>query len=266
MENIILLSIISTTGLGIFFATILALANKTLKVEEDSRVKAAEEALPGLNCGACGYAGCQAFAIAIVKGKAPVNGCLAGGAETTEELAWLLGRKKKETIRKTAILHCNANENERTKDADYNGIKTCKAANLLKGVIKCSNGCLGYGDCSDICPFSAITMVKGLPIVNYTKCTACGKCVEICPRVLFSIEIHEKALIYVACSSRDKSQAVKKACSKGCIACGICQKLSDGVFKMENNLAGVDYNIAKTKSVEWDKIMSKCPTKVIVKK
>lgn len=265
MNNLILLSIISTTALGIFFASILAVANKTLKIEEDPRILTVENILPGLNCGACGYAGCQAFAMALVKGEAPVNSCLAGGEEMIDKLAASLGIEKKELTKQVAVLHCNANANERTKEADYKGIETCLAANLVKGITNCTYGCIGFGDCSIACPFGAITMIEGLPRVAPDRCTSCGKCIEACPRKLFSIERYNNGVVAVACSSADTASRVRKICKKGCIACKVCEKLSEGVFKVEGNLARVDYQLAKTKKVDWEKIMSKCPTKVIIK-
>lgn len=266
IDKLILISIGSTVGLGVFFGTVLAVANKTLKVDEDPKIVTVEEILPGLNCGACGYAGCQAFAIALIAGEAPVNGCLAGGKDVADKLAAFLGLAKKETVKKIALIRCNANDKERTKDTEYSGIKTCGAADLVKGVINCSYGCLGYGDCTGACPFGAIAIVHGLPRVDPSKCTACGKCVGACPRTIISVEnLTKSGVVFVACNSGDKGAKVKKICAKGCIACAICQKLSEGVFKIENNLARVDYKLAKSKEVEWAKIMGKCPTKVILK-
>ena len=265
MGNIVLVSIGSTVGLAALFAVILAVANSTLKVKEDPRIVGIEEILPGLNCGACGYAGCHAFAEALLKEKADTAGCLAGGKEVADGLSDLLGVCSRETIKKIAIVHCNADKEKRTKSTSYSGIKTCSAANLIKGVINCKYGCMGYGDCFKACPFGAIRMTGGLPEIIPGKCVACGKCVEACPRDIISLEDHDKDKAFVACNSEDKGPRVREICSKGCIACGICQKLSEGVFKIDENLARVDSELAKTKSVDWEKIISKCPTKVIVK-
>lgn len=262
----ILISILSTAGLGIFFAGILAVANKTLKVEEDPRVATVEEILPGLNCGACGYAGCQVYAEALIKEGASPNLCSAGGADVAKKLAGFLGVEAKATIKKIALLHCNADDTERIKPAEYKGIKTCAAATLINGGLGCRYGCLGYGDCAVICPFDAISMVKGLPRVDPDKCTACGKCTKACPRDLYTIGERNNSVVIVACNSKDKGAIVRKVCPKGCIACKICEKLSGGIFKVEDNLARVDYKSIKGKETDWEKIMAKCPTKVIIRR
>jgi len=265
MDNVMLLAIGSVVGLGVFFAAVLAVANKTLKSEEDPKVADVEGILPGLNCGACGYAGCQAFAIELVKGEALVNGCLAGGQETTDKLAEFLGLEGEEAVKEIAVLHCNANKAERTKSAEYKGIETCKAADIIKGVTNCVYGCLGYGDCAKICPFDAICMAEGLPLVDPDKCTACNKCVEICPRKLFSLEVYNEGIVIVACNSHYPGAKTKNICSKGCIACKVCEKLSSRVFEVENNLAQIDYELARIKIPDWENIIKKCPTKVIIK-
>ena len=265
MDNlrVLLISVCSTAGLGIFFAAVLAAANKTLRVEEDPRIAAVEDIIPGLNCGACGYAGCQAFAIALLKGDASPSACSAGGKDVAEKLSELLGVEKKEAVKRIALLHCNANNKENTV---YKGIETCAASNLINGVIGCKYGCLGYGDCAIVCPFGAISMVDGLPHVDPDKCTACGKCVNACPRGLYKMGNYSKHMIIVACNSLDKGPKVRKVCPKGCIACRVCEKLSGGVFKVEDNLARVDYESAKSQNVDWEKSIAKCPTKVIVRR
>ncbi|MDB4349389.1 RnfABCDGE type electron transport complex subunit B [Omnitrophica bacterium] len=264
--NEILISISSMVGLGVFFAVILAIADKTMGVKEDKRIADIEGILPGLNCGACGYAGCYLFAIALSKGDAEVTGCLPGGEDTSTKLAELLGLEKAGRVKSVAVLHCNADFDRRKRYADYKGIMTCEAANKIFGAgLACDYGCLGYGDCVRVCPFGAITMANGLPIVDSTKCTACGKCVKACPRGLYSIEKFIKdEITTVACSSLDKGAVVKEVCGVGCTACKVCEKLSKGVFEVKDNLARVHYDKVEP-DTDWDKMIKKCPTKVIVK-
>lgn len=264
--NEILISVISMAGLGIFFALILAAADKTMSVKEDKKVSDIEEILPGLNCGACGYAGCHAFAIALINNNALVNACLAGGEDLAEKLASFLGVEKGACIKSIAVLHCNAGCTQRNKKAEYSGIKTCQAANrIFGGALLCNYGCLGYGDCKTFCPVDAIKMADGLPVVDSTKCISCGKCVKACPKALYTIEKFEiSGLIAVACNSHDKAALVRAACGVGCIGCKLCEKLSNGAFSVKDNLADFSYNRAKP-NTDWNKVIEKCPTKVIVK-
>ncbi|MFH1752971.1 MAG: RnfABCDGE type electron transport complex subunit B [Candidatus Omnitrophota bacterium] len=265
MDNI-LISILSMMGLGVFFAAILAVADRTMGIKEDKNIAAIEDILPGLNCGACGYAGCHSFAVALSNNGAEATGCLPGGEEASTKLAALLGIENKELIKSVAALHCNADFDKRKIYAEYKGIGTCQAANkVFGGGVACAYGCLGYGDCVKVCPFGAITMANGLPVVNSVKCAACGKCVKACPRGLYSIEKFTKDQItIVACSSLDKGPTVRQACGVGCIACKICEKLSGGVFEVKDNLACVHYDKAGP-DTDWEKIINKCPTKVIVR-
>ncbi len=253
-------------GLGVFFAAILAVADKTMGVEEDKKIVEIEEALPGLNCGACGYAGCHSFALALNRGDAPVAGCLPGGDEAATKLAKLLGLEKGEQVKSVAVLHCNADGEQRKVYAAYKGIQTCQAANkVFGGGVACEYGCLGLSDCQRVCPFGAIKMANGLPVVNAAKCTSCGKCVNVCPLGLYTVEKFIKdEIVVVACSSREKAPVVKKVCGVGCIACKVCEKLSGSVFEVKDNLAKVNYNKADAQT-DWNNIITKCPTKVIVK-
>ncbi len=262
----ILISVMSMVGLGVFFAVVLAIADKTMAVKEDTKTAAIEALLPGLNCGACGYAGCQSFAAALGRGDASVTGCLAGGDETAARLAELLGVQKAQRLKSVAVLRCNADFDRRKRLADYKGIETCLAANRISGGgIACNYGCLGYGDCARACPFGAIKMANGLPVVDASTCTACGKCTSACPRELFSIEkFRDGEVIAVACKSTDSGARVKTVCGVGCIGCKLCEKLSGGAFEVKDNLAGIDYNKA-TPDTNWNETIEKCPTKVIVK-
>jgi len=253
-------------GLGLFFASVLAFVNKKLKVEEDPKLEQIIEALPGLNCGACGFTNCHQYAEILFEGKAKPDLCKLGGENTMCALSKILNVKVEKKAKEIAIVHCGADDTKRNKKAIYVGIKTCKAANnTLGGKTACGYGCLGYGDCKISCPFDAIVMVNGLPKVDKDKCTACGICVKACPRNIIDIQaIDLPNFMYVACSSMDRCPDVRKACTVGCISCGLCQKLTDGIFHVENYLARVRYS--KTKDIKnGDEILKKCPTKCILK-
>ena len=130
----------------------------------------------------------------------------------------------------------------------------------------CEYGCMGFGDCCTECPFDALHMEDGLPVVDPAKCTGCGKCAEACPRGIITMEkMADGSLIYVACSSLDNTLRTRKACEVGCIACGICEKVSqEGFFKVEHNLSVPDYSKQSPERMEDIRaVAAKCPTKVI---
>lgn len=260
--NLIFPAVLSMGLLCLLFTLLLAIADQKLRVEEDPRVGKVLEALPGVNCGGCGYPGCNAFAEHVVAGDAPITGCAPGGPETSEQIAEIMGVEAGSVEKEVAIVLCHGGIKEAVCSATYTGVQGCHAAMLIGGGGKqCQYGCLGYGDCVSVCPFDAIHMDDNqLPVVNREKCTACGKCVEACPRDL--IQIHPISHhIFVFCKSRDKGPLVKKACSVGCIGCRICVKNcpeEDGM-KIEENLAVINHDICPASDV----LVEKCPMNTI---
>jgi electron transport complex protein RnfB len=254
----ILIPIITMAALGLLFSAGLAVAYQKLKVEEDPKVVEVSDSLPQANCGACGYAGCQAFAEAVVNGEAPSNGCPVGGAETAQRVADILGVEVGEIIKKVARLHCRGTKAAAKDRGAYLGLTTCYAANLVGGNKQCSYGCLGYGDCVRACQFEALYMDEdGLPYVIEEACTACGKCVDACPRDLFELHPQDQNIL-VYCRSRDRGPAAKKACKNACIGCGICVRACPDVIELEKNLAVIkDYKKILPEQIP---AMEKCPT------
>ncbi len=246
------------TALGFIFSVGLALANQKLRVEEDPRVMEVSEALPQANCGACGYSGCRAFAEAVVKGEAAPNECPVGGEETATQVGEILGVDAGEIIKKLARLHCRGTKEAAKNRGEYLGISTCHAGNLVGGNKQCSYGCMGFGDCVLACQFDAMYMGQdGLPVVWEDNCTACGKCVDACPRNLYELHPVDQEII-VFCRSQDRGPAAKKACKNACIGCGICVRACPDVIEMENYLAKIlDY-----KKIDPEQIpaIEKCPT------
>lgn len=258
----ILLAIVSMAALCFVFALLLAVADNKLRVEEDPRVEAVFAALPGVNCGGCGFPGCLPFAEHVVAGDAPINGCAPGGQETAEQIASVMGVESGDMEKEIAVVLCHGGSKEAIRNAEYNGVKNCRAATLIAGGgKKCQYGCLGYADCVASCPFDAIYMNENqLPVVDAEKCTACGNCVEACPRNL--IELHGIShKMFVFCKSRDKGPAVKKACSVGCIGCRICVKNSpvDGGIVMQGTLASINQDICPPSEL----VVEKCPMNTI---
>ncbi len=257
----VVVPILTMTLLGLAFSLGLVFAYKKLAVQVDPRVEQINQALPQANCGACGYAGCQTLAEAIVAGKAEPGSCPVGGAETVSRIAEILGVKAADVVKKVARLHCRGSHEAAPRRGRYSGLKSCFAAHLLGGEKLCTYGCLGLADCVRVCPFDAMAMgADGLPIIFEEKCTACGKCVEACPRNL--IELHPLASnIFVFCRSHDRPQVSRKACQNACIACNICVRACPEAIIMENNLAV----IVDEKKIPAEKIpdIEKCPTGAI---
>jgi electron transport complex protein RnfB len=257
----LLVPILTMTTLGFLFSTGLVLAYKKLRVDVDPKIEKVSEVLPQANCGACGFSGCRAFAEAVVKGEAEANGCPVGGLEVAQEVAAILGVKAGEVIQKVARVHCRGTHQAAKDRGLYLGISTCYAAHLLGGNKQCSYGCMGYGDCIRACLFDAIYIgEEGLPIVREDKCTACGKCVDACPRNI--LELHSLSQnILVFCRSEDRGPTARKVCKNACIACGICVRACPEAIVLERNLAV----ITEYKKIDPEKIpeIEKCPTNAI---
>jgi len=257
----VLIPIATMTALGFLFSAGLVFAYKKLKVEEDPKIEKISQVLPQANCGACGFSGCRAFAEAVVKGEAEANGCPVGGQEVAQNVAEILGVHAGEVIKKVARLHCRGTRSASEDRGIYFGISTCSAAHLVGGNKQCSYGCMGYGDCVRACPFDAISMgEEGLPIIREDRCTACGKCVDACPRNL--LELHPLSQnILVFCRSEDRGPLARKVCKNACIACGICVRACPDAIVLEDYLAKItDY-----KKIDPEKIpeIEKCPTDAI---
>jgi len=248
-------------ALGLIFSIGLVLAYRKLKVHVDPKIEKVSEILPQANCGACGYAGCQAFAEAVVDEKVAPDGCPAGGEEVTNQVADILGVKAREVIKKVARLHCRGTQEAAKDRGVYRGLTTCYASHLIGGNKQCTYGCLHSGDCVEACPFDAMYMNEdGLPVVIENNCTACGICVDTCPRNI--LELHPLSQeIIVFCRSLDRGAVARKGCKNACIACGICARACPEAIVMENNLAKIiDY-----KKIDPEKIpeIEKCPTDAI---
>lgn len=264
MSTYFVVALASMGGLGLLFALGLAIADKKLAVEEDPRVAKAADLLPGLNCGGCGYPGCRGYAEAVVAEQAPPDRCSPGGAEMIGELAELLGLEAGTFVKRVAVVHCRGGEEECLRRASYIGPQTCGAASLVQAGDKaCTFGCLGLDDCVDACTFAAIRMgPNGLPVVDPDLCTACGACVNACPRGLIILHPAEEDRLLVLCSNRDPAALARKLCKVACIACGQCVKRDpDEALSLERNLAVVDY--AKVTGLHEETI-DKCPTNCIV--
>lgn len=246
--------------LAMLFAIALAYLGKKLAVSRDERIDRVKDCLSGANCGACGYAGCDGFATALVEGKAELSSCNATSKEKKEEIAEILGLT--DTGEATKVVVCCHGGQDAKDKYDYVGYGDCRSMELLAGGRKqCAWGCLGTGSCVDACQHHAVTVKqKGYSEVSLSKCISCGKCISVCPKKIIK-RIPASATYYVACSNHQKGKEVRELCTKGCIACGLCVKQCEvGAITIVDNLATIDY----TKCINCGKCAAKCPQRCIV--
>jgi Na+-translocating ferredoxin:NAD+ oxidoreductase subunit B len=258
----IIIPILALGFLTLTLAGLIAVANKKLYVYEDPRIDQVEDMLPHANCGACGFPGCRPFAEALVSGAVLPGKCSVSSDEGKAAIASFLGVALGAEEKRVARLACNGGMNVAINQAYYKGISSCQAATLISGGGKaCSWGCLGYGDCEVVCDFDAISMNEfGIPVVDVQKCTACGDCVEACPKGLFSIHPISHRL-WVACKSLEAGDEVLDVCDVGCTACGKCSMdAEDNMITMVKNLPVINYS----KNHKTQDPIQRCPTGAIV--
>ena len=260
LENI-LLPIAGLGGLGLLFGAGLAFASKKFEVSVDPRTEAIRDLLPGANCGACGYPGCDGFAAAIVLGKAPVDSCPVGGCTLAEAIGTIMGIEARASVPKVAKVLCQGTCDKAVDKYVYAGIKDCLAASMLSGGPKgCKYGCMGLGTCEQVCPFDAIHVAdQGIAVVDEQKCTACNRCVVACPKNIIEL-IPKSSEVQILCISKDKGKEVKANCQVGCIGCKICVKACKfEAIDFDDNLARINYE----KCTQCMVCAEKCPTKAI---
>ncbi len=228
-------------GLGLAFGLLLTLASKLFAVEVDERVGKVRECLGGANCGACGFAGCDAFAEAVVAGKAPADGCPPAGKAAASAIAEIMGVTIEEKERMIARVLCQGRPGVANTRYVYDGYKSCAiAANIAGGPKECRFACVGLGDCVDVCHFDAISIVDGLARINPDACQSCGMCVDVCPRgVLKLLPVSSKVI--VRCRNSDVARAARAVCMDACIGCSRCVKeCKYGAIAVENGYARID--------------------------
>jgi RnfABCDGE-type electron transport complex B subunit len=254
-------AIIGLGILGLIFGISLSLASKKFFVKLDPREDAVLKALPGTNCGACGFPGCAGLARAIIGGDAPPNGCTSGGSEVVKNVSRIMGVEAVVKEKEVAVIMCKGGRKEAMDRFRYIGIHDCKAAAMIAGGNKaCAYGCLGLGTCERVCPFGAIKMDENhLPVVNEEKCTGCILCAVNCPKAIIKmLPVSNK--IHIRCSSLDKGAVTRKNCTVGCIACRKCEKVCPvGAITVENNLAVIN----PLKCDNCRKCVPVCPTDTI---
>lgn len=248
-------------GLGVVFGLVLAVASKVFAVEEDPRKEPLTETLPGANCGGCGFAGCSAYAEAVLAGTASIGACPVGGAEVAEKMAAIMGVDNVgPAVRQVAFVRCTGGGKDHLR-YHYEGVQDCLAASRVSagGELACQYGCLALGSCVKACDFGAIQVANGSAQVDEEKCKGCLKCVSVCPRGLISVVPYGTA-VQIPCASKDKGAEVRKGCESGCIGCSLCVKACPvEAVSVANNLASIDYS----KCIGCGACAAKCPRKLI---
>ena len=241
--NEILNAVILLGALGAVCAILLVLASKFMAVPVDEKFPRIRGCLPGANCGACGYAGCDGYAQALADGtETRINLCVPGADAAAQALADATGLEYQDVVEQVALVCCRGDCETVEQKQTYEGVETCRAAKLLFGGPKaCTFGCIGLGDCVRACPNNAIGFCGGIAHVDTRVCTGCGICAKTCPNGVIRL-VPDVARTLVSCSSREKGASTRKKCVKGCIGCKKCEKnCPAGAITVQDNLAVIDY-------------------------
>lgn len=262
---ILFASVMIVLSVGLLLGFIIALASRFLSVPKEERIEQIEETLPGANCGACGFAGCAAYAEAVVLNGAPLTRCTSLSADGLRKIGGIMGQKvEAQAEPEKAFIACHAAAADAPeRQFLYSGLDDCNSRALFyKGPKKCKYGCLGGGSCIEVCPVNAIYRDKrNRVVIDRKKCISCRKCVEVCPMNVIRM-IPESADYAVACSHPGKGVQTKADCGVGCLGCSLCVKNSpEGGFVMNGFLAEIDY----TRSGDRAKAAEKCPVRCIVR-
>lgn len=258
-------SLLLLSVMGALAGAGLGIASKIFKVVKNKKLSLIEETLPGLNCGACGFGGCSAYATAILGGGIPLNLCKPGGSDITARLSEIMGVETVTTNETKMVpqVHCRGRLGKVKYEYRYSGYQDCNALfNHYGGNMGCKYGCLGLGSCIRVCPVGAISYDnEGCVWVDKEKCISCGKCIEVCPTGAMRWVPYSAEYI-VACNSPDKGGQVKKYCQVGCTGCGLCaKKTQDGSYVVENFLSKINYEVRG----DLKKGAEACPRNCIIK-
>jgi len=254
----IIIAVVVIGLIGLIFGCLLEYASIIFHVEKDTRIDKITECLPGANCGGCGFAGCGAYAAAVVNNGEDVAKCSVGGNKTAEKIAEIMGVKAVKTEKKIARVMCRGTCENCADKYTYYGVNDCRVASKLAGGLKeCGYGCLGLGSCAEACKFGAISIVNGIAKINPELCVGCGMCAQVCPRNIIELT---SGKIIVKCRNRDKGAMANKVCKASCIGCGLCARsCPQNAITIENNLAVIDYS----KCVGCGICKQRCPKKAI---
>ena len=239
----ILIAFLFMLAVALVAGALLLVFSHFFAVEKNVLEKAVRECLPGINCGACGYKGCDDYAAALAAKETKPNLCIPGDQRVADKISNLLGMEKAKIEDVVAFVACDGRYGATSRVAKYEGVSTCRAATMLYGGPNaCRYGCLGFGDCAAICPSGAIYKVDGIARVDTSLCVGCGLCAQTCPKGIIHM-LPQEAAVAVMCNNKQKGAEARKACSNACIACKKCEKTCPhGAITVMDNLAVVDYN------------------------
>ena len=257
MKDILYATLIITI-LGIVCGALLAVASKFMRVKTDERTERIRNCLPGINCGACGFSGCDGYADALVRDEATkTNLCVPGAAATAKSISEIMGVETEEIGQQIAYIQCNGDADATKKRFNYVGISTCSAASLYYGGDgECTFGCIGFGDCAAVCPTNSIYLAKNIAHVNEHTCIGCELCAKKCPKHIIGMRPKDKE-VFVACSNKERGAIAIKKCKNACIACRKCEKTCPtDAIKVIDNLARIDYK----KCIDCKQCFEVCPT------
>ena len=257
MFEAVITAVAAVALIGVLCAVGLVAASVFMSVQENETEIKIRECLPGVNCGACGYSGCDGYAKALANEKGvKTNLCTPGSDKVAKSISDILGTDYEETVEMVATVRCCGDCKTTEKRTVYQGVDTCKAAKMLHGGDgMCTYGCLGRGDCAEACPHDAICMDDGIARVDARKCIGCGVCVRTCPNHLIHMMPDVKRQV-IACHNKQKGAIAKKQCNNACIACGKCVKAcpADAIV-IEKNFASIKYD----KCIACGKCAEVCP-------
>ncbi len=259
---VVLIPVLVLAVIAILCALLLTVSSVYFSVKEDERFADIRDALPGANCGACGFSGCDGYAKALCEGVTDkTNLCIPGGDGVSKKISEIMGTEAADVVERVAYVACNGSCLPEERKYEYDGPKSCKAANLnYSGDRFCTFACLGYGDCAEVCPRDAICITeKGIAEIDPRKCIGCGLCQKVCPNGLIHL-INDTSRVVIKCNNHNKGALVRKYCVNGCIACGKCEKTCPAdAIKVIDNLARIDYD----KCISCGKCKEVCPVHCI---
>ena len=230
-------------GIGLIFGVILTAAHKKLSVKVDERLPVIRGMLGGANCGACGFAGCDAFAAALLSGEAKPEQCSVISSDSLAAIGGVLGVEVDETEPMAARVLCTGRAGVAGKRYEYEGFSSCRVAAAMAGGPKlCNYSCIGLGDCVSACAFDGIRIEEGLCVIDAEACKGCGECARVCPRGVISL-LPRRQLSLVRCRNEMTARLAKSVCQNACIGCGRCKKNCEAdAIIIENGYARIDPN------------------------
>ncbi len=261
MLSSVLIPTAIAAGIALVLGAVIMITAKVFAIPVNEKLEKIKSILPGVNCGTCGYSGCEGYATALSEGEPNAGKCPVGGVGTANELAVLLGLDEPDFVPKVAQVLCQGTTANTQKRYEYSGTPGCVAASgLFSGPNSCSFGCLGYGDCMTVCQFSAINIIDGIAVIDSARCTACGLCVDICPKKIIRIIPKHRNAYTVRCINKWPGAQTRKNCKVGCIGCLRCFKVCESdAITMDGPLAVID----PVKCTNCGKCLPVCPTSAI---